>query len=106
MSQCLNVQGLPAALPQAAEDAQRRRRLLVKAQEATYTPGTGFNMGALQQRTDLTAECTQSARCDPSVERIADAVVAIYAINVKLGAMAMCTGEHPLPACPLACACA
>lgn len=93
------AQGLPGNLPEAAEAARRRRKrgLLVKDEEESYTPGTSFNMGAIQQSSDRVSSCTPSVRCDASLDRINDAVVAIYAINVKLGAMAMCTGDFIIP---------
>lgn len=41
--------------------------------------------------------CTQSAMCYPQYERVLASVIAIYAINLSLGAMALCTGARPEP---------
>lgn len=89
------AQGFPGPLPQAAESARRRRRqLLAKSEEIRYTPGTGFDMEQLQQTTDSIASCTQSVLCDSDYNLLNDAILDIYAINVELGAMAVCTGER------------
>jgi hypothetical protein len=40
--------------------------------------------------------CLPSVLCDPSVGRIRDAVMDIYAVNVRLHAMALCTGASRL----------
>ena len=89
------MQGLPASLPEAAAADRRRRRLLERSQDAGYTAGSGFDMSALQRRADVVSQCTQSVLCDQSVDDIEDAVVDIYAINLQLGAMAVCTGVCP-----------
>ena len=86
------MQGLPASLPQAAE-LSRRRKLLGRSEDPGYTAGSGFDMSALQRKDDVISQCTQSVRCDSRVRDIDDAVVDIYAINLQLGAMAVCTGE-------------
>ena len=49
-------------------------------------------MSVLQRRSDKISECTQSVRCDHTMSPRDDAVVDIYAINLQLGAMAVCTG--------------
>ena len=36
--------------------------------------------------------CTPSARCHPEYSQTRAAVIDIYAINLSLGAMALCTG--------------
>ena len=56
-------------------------------------------MSMLQRRSDTISACTQSVRCDPDMHPIDDAIVDIYAINLQLGAMAVCTGEVPHYAC-------
>ena len=43
--------------------------------------------------------CTPSVECDPKFNESARAVIAIYAINPALGAMALCTGAC-VPAVP------
>ena len=56
----------------------------------------------LQRRSDVISQCTKSVRCDHNMRRMDDAVVDIYAINLQLGAMAVCTGEtfsNPLFRC-------
>ena len=60
-----------------------------------YTPGTGFNLSEMQQREDPISPCTPSVLCDPAYSRIKDAIVDIYAVNVKLKAMGLCTGNLP-----------
>ena len=47
----------------------------------------------LQRRDDEISQCTKSVRCDHNMHRMDDAVVDIYAINLQLGAMAVCTGD-------------
>ena len=86
------MQGLPGSLPEAAE-LSRRRKLLGRSEDPGYTAGSGFDMSALQRKDDVILQCTQSVRCDDNVRDIDDAVVDIYAINLQLGAMAVCTGE-------------
>ena len=86
------MQGLPGSLPEAA-DLNRRRRLLGRSEDPGYTPGSGFDMSVLQRKDDIISQCTQSVRCDDRVRDVDDAVVDIYAINLQLGAMAVCTGE-------------
>ena len=47
--QCVaHLQGLPGSLPETAEAARRRRKLLVRNDNHGYTPGAGFDMSALQ----------------------------------------------------------
>ena len=36
--------------------------------------------------------CTPSVECFPEYEQASNAVIDIYAVNVQLGAMALCTG--------------
>ena len=43
------------------------------------------------------SSCTPSAACDPQYNTSARAVIAIYAINLSLGAMALCTGAPLVP---------
>ena len=93
---CMLVQGLPGSLPEAAAADRRRRRLLERSQDPGYTAGSGFDMSALQRKSDVVSQCTQSVLCDKSVDDIEDAVVDIYAINLQLGAMAVCTGDIPI----------
>jgi hypothetical protein len=50
-------------------------------------------MQQLQQTTDSTSPCTPSVTCDPNWDGINDAILDIYAINMNLGAMAVCTGK-------------
>ena len=58
----------------------------------------------LQRRDDEISQCTKSVRCDHSMHRMDDAVVDIYAINLQLGAMAVCTGDtFPCTLCRCAC---
>ena len=85
------MQGLPGSLPKAAA-AGRRRRLLGRSEDPGYTAGSGFDMSVLQRKEDVISQCTQSVLCDNDVSDINDAVVDIYAINLQLGAMAVCTG--------------
>ena len=58
----------------------------------------------LQRRDDVISQCTMSVRCDHNMHRMDDAVVDIYAINLQLGAMAVCTGDT-FPTTLLQCAC-
>ncbi len=37
-------------------------------------------------------QCTPSVECFPEYAQAANAVIDIYAVNVQLGAMALCTG--------------
>ncbi|KAK9836324.1 hypothetical protein WJX81_005312 [Elliptochloris bilobata] len=57
-----------------------------------YVPGTSFRVDLLQQRSDKLGSCTPSVECDPQYSQVAKAVIDIYAINLSLGAMALCTG--------------
>jgi len=67
----------------------------VRSEDPGYTPGSGFDMSVLQRKSDVISQCTQSVLCDPNInhDRMDDAVVDIYAINLQLGAMAVCTGR-------------
>lgn len=60
---CQGMQGsnLLEAAAQQQERRRRRRKLLDKVKQEGYTPGTGFNMEVLQQKTDSVAACT--SRC-------------------------------------------
>ena len=42
------LQGLQGSLPEAAEAAKRRRKLLLWNDDRGYTPGAGFDMSILQ----------------------------------------------------------
>ena len=54
-------------------------------------------MEQLRRTSDKVTSCTQNVLCDPKYDRINDAILDIYAINLKIGAMALCTGiYHPL----------
>ena len=60
LERALYAQGMQGdSLREAAQQEERRRRLLTKSQEASYTPGTGFNMALMQQKTDKVSACTQ-----------------------------------------------
>ena len=43
---------------------------------------------------DDVGQCTPSAECAPGWADEAAAVVAIYAVDVRMGALGLCTGEH------------
>ena len=48
-TQCVaHLQGLSGSLPEAAEAARRRRKLLLWNDDRGYTPGAGFDMSLLQ----------------------------------------------------------
>lgn len=47
------------SLQEAAQQEERRRRLLAKSEEASYTPGTGFNLELMQQKSDRVSACTE-----------------------------------------------
>jgi hypothetical protein len=88
-------QGLQGSLPEAAELKRRRRRqLLVKSEEVRYTQGTEFDMSLLQRKTDVVSSCTPSVLCDSQWKTVNDAILDIYAVNIQLGAMALCTGVN------------
>lgn len=90
-------------MPEAAElqRSKRRRQLLVKSQEVRYTPGTNFDMSELQRKSDLVSSCTPSVLCDSEWDLINDSILDIYAVNLQLGAMALCTGVSlPYTSCP------
>ena len=75
----------------------------MKSEEVRYTPGTDFDMSLLQRKTDVVSSCTPSVLCDSQWDTVNDAVLDIYAVNVQLGAMALCTGtlpQHPPPPPP------
>ncbi|BDA48490.1 probable lysyl endopeptidase at N-terminal half [Coccomyxa sp. Obi] len=88
------MQGLEGSLLEAAELQRRRRRrqLLGQSSEIRYTPGTEFDMSTMQQKSDSVSSCTPSVLCDSEWDLINDAILDIYAVNVQLGAMALCTG--------------
>ncbi|KAK9834127.1 hypothetical protein WJX81_000295 [Elliptochloris bilobata] len=74
------VQGLPDTLHRV-KAAERRRRLLGSGRrlaQAAPARKVGF--------------CTRSVRCYPEYNQTAAAVIDIYAINLSLGPMALCTG--------------
>ncbi|EIE27691.1 hypothetical protein COCSUDRAFT_39286 [Coccomyxa subellipsoidea C-169] len=49
-------------------------------------------MSLLQRKSDVVSSCTPSVLCDSQWDTVNDAVLDIYAVNVQLGAMALCTG--------------
>ena len=71
--------------------SRRRRRLL---QDGKHSPGTQFDLGLLQQTSDATEPCTESITCAPEWEETARGVVSIYAINTRIRALGLCTGDH------------
>ena len=54
--------------------------------------GTQFNVDSMQRTTDDVSQCTPSVECG-DYRNEAAAVVDIYAIDMRLGAMGLCTGE-------------
>ncbi|CAL8463641.1 g3175 [Coccomyxa elongata] len=88
------MQGLEGRLPEAAElqRRKRRRQLLRQSVGIRYTPGTEFDLSMMQQKSDSVSSCTPSVLCDSEWELINDSILDIYAVNVQLGAMALCTG--------------
>ena len=53
--------------------------------------GTQFNIDSMQRTTDDVSQCTPSVECG-DYRNEAAAVVDIYAIDMRLGAMGLCTG--------------
>ncbi len=53
--------------------------------------GTQFDIDSMQRTTDDVSQCTPSVECSSWQEEAA-AVVDIYAIDMRLGAMGLCTG--------------
>jgi hypothetical protein len=47
------------------QERRRRRQLLDKVKQEGYTPGTGFNMEVLQQRSDSVEACTSRCALPP-----------------------------------------
>jgi hypothetical protein len=76
---------------QAQALAQRRRSLL-QTNLDHHTNGTQFDTTIFQQTSDATAPCTQSIECDPRFEEAARGVVSVYAINMRIRALGLCTG--------------
>ena len=54
--------------------------------------GTQFNIDSMQRTTDDVSQCTPSVECGDWRNEAA-AVVDIYAIDMRLGAMGLCTGD-------------
>ena len=54
--------------------------------------GTQFNIDSMQRTTDDVSQCTPSVECG-DYRNEAAAVVDIYAIDMRLGAMGLCTGD-------------
>lgn len=92
-------------MPKAAELQRRRRRrqLLRKSTEIRYTPGTDFDLSMMQQKSDSVSSCTPSVLCDSEWDLINDSILDIYAVNVQLGLMALCTGTSLHPSRILSC---
>ena len=53
--------------------------------------GTQFDIDTIQSTSDDISQCTPSVECS-SYHDAAAAVVAIYAVDMRLGAMGVCTG--------------
>ena len=66
----------------------------MKSEEVRYTQGTEFDMSLLQRKTDVVSSCTPSVLCDSQWKTVNDAILDIYAVNIQLGAMALCTGVN------------
>jgi hypothetical protein len=62
---------------------------------AVVRQGTQFNIDQMQRTTDGISLCTPSVECAPNWAQEAAAVVDIYAVDLNLGAMGLCTGEWP-----------
>ena len=58
---------------------------------AYATQGTQFDIDSMQRTTDDVSQCTPSVECANYKDEAA-AVVDIYAIDLRLGAMGLCTG--------------
>ena len=58
--------------------------------------GTQFNIDSMQRTTDDVSQCTPSVECG-DYRNEAAAVVDIYAIDMRLGAMGLCTGDPIQP---------
>lgn len=78
--------------------ARKRRRRALLQDGGPRTPGTQFDTTIMQQTSDATAPCTQSIECDPSWADVASGVVSVYAINTRIRALGLCTGEAASPA--------
>lgn len=58
-------------------------------------------MSLLQRKSDSVSSCTPSVLCDAKWDLINDSILNIYAVNLQLGAMALCTGmSHALSSTP------
>lgn len=58
---------------------------------AAGVQGTQFDIDSMQVTSDDVSQCTPSVQCSSWHDEAA-AVVAIYAIDMRLGAMGLCTG--------------
>ncbi|CAL8468064.1 g7603 [Coccomyxa elongata] len=87
---------LTAAPPQPAQPAGQAPALDPAAALGPAPPqqaqGTQFNIDQMQKTTDGVSQCTPSVECASTWAHEAAAVVDIYAIDMRLGAMGLCTG--------------
>ena len=72
------------------------RRILLQAEciLAGVMQGTQFNVDQMQMTSDGVSQCTASVECAPAWAEEASGVVDIYAIDMRLGAMGLCTGIY------------
>ncbi|BDA42249.1 probable lysyl endopeptidase at N-terminal half [Coccomyxa sp. Obi] len=87
---------LTAVPPQPAQPAGQAPAIDPAAALGPAPPqqaqGTQFNVDQMQKTTDGVSQCTPSVECATSWIQEAAAVVDIYAIDMLLGAMGLCTG--------------
>ncbi len=82
---------LPAGAPAA------RRRLAQAPAAAATEKSSQFDVAGFARPPDVTARCTRAAGCFPGLAQEASAVVAIVAVDLRLGSVGRCTGAVRAP---------
>jgi len=105
------AQGFGGYLADLQAGAPAARRRLAQAPAAAATEKSSqFDVAGFARPPDVTARCTRAAGCFPGLAQEASAVVAIVAVDLRLGSVGRCTGAAPraaaqrCAACPTACA--
>ena len=73
---------------------RRRSRSLLQTNLEHHTNGTQFDTTIFQQTSDATTPCTPSVECDPRFSEVRAGIVSVYAINMRIRALGLCTGAR------------
>ena len=86
------AQGFGGYLADLPAGAPAARRLAQAPGAAATEKSSQFDVAGFARPPDVTARCTRAAGCFPGLAQEASAVVAIVAVDLRLGSVGRCTG--------------